>query len=414
MKRPFAKLLIQSAMAIAFGATSAHAQNPNYAPGDLMLFFQQTFGTKTVYANLGNAATIYRGTAAGPGAADRIDFLNINAEMVSAFGAGWASDPTIHAGLAGVWGTSQGSTVLQDQDPHRTLYVSSPRNGVGTLGTADSTGWDLTLAGNTAMNSGAVGIEAQNNILEIYSTTATAVSPVGISTIDDQNPFEDPSLAIQAAAFQGAFSGGVQQAGTAGTIGSIGAAGTVEFALDLYRVLARTGVSGQVAGALRVGSFEGTVTLSTSGKVSFLSQGAVGTAFDSWALTFPALDTPAKRLPSADPDNDGFNNLAEFVLNGNPGVSSQALAPTLDASGSNFVFSFTRRDDSESEAPVVFQYGSDLATWTDVAVGATIGTVGAATIGVIEGDAVTDAITVSIPKTVAVGGKLFGRIMMVK
>ncbi len=413
MQRPSAKLLISSAMAIAFGTTSAHAENPNYAPGDLVLFFQQTFGTKTVYANLGNAATIYRGTTAGPGAADRIDFLNINAEMVSAFGAGWAMDPTIHAGLAGVWGTSQGSSGLQDQDPHRTLYVSSPRNGVGTLGTADSTGWDLTLAGNTAMNSGAVGIEAQNNILEIYST-ATAVSPVGISTIDDQNPFEDPSLAIQAAAFQGAFSGGVQQAGMAGTFGSLGAAGTVEFALDLYRVLARTGVSGQVAGALRVGSFEGTVTLSTSGKVSFLSQGAAGTSFDSWALTFPALDTPTKRLPSADPDNDGFNNLAEFVLNGNPSVSGQALAPTLDASGSNFVFSFTRRDDSESEAPVVFQYGSDLATWTDVAVGATSGTVGAATVGVTEGGTVTDAITVSVPKTVAVGGKLFGRIKMVK
>ena len=86
-------------MAIALGATSANAQNPNYAPGDLVLFFQQTFGTKTVYANLGNAATLYRGTAAGPGAANRIDFLNINAEMVSAFGAGWATDPTIYAGL---------------------------------------------------------------------------------------------------------------------------------------------------------------------------------------------------------------------------------------------------------------------------------------------------------------------------
>ena len=44
---------------IALGVSSANAQNPNYAPGDLVLFFQQYGGSNTIAVNLG-AATTYR------------------------------------------------------------------------------------------------------------------------------------------------------------------------------------------------------------------------------------------------------------------------------------------------------------------------------------------------------------------
>lgn len=416
MIRITSSLLYSSAMAFALSAMSANAQNPNYAPGDLVLYFQQEGGAKTVYANLGNAANLYRGAAAGPGAANNINFLDISAELVSAFGAGWASDTSVYAGLAAVWGTSATNAVsLQNGDPHRTVYVSSPRSDVGTVGQSNSTGWDLTLAGDTAMTGAASGILSQNNTLETVYSTAVAVSPTTTSTIDEQNPFSFPG--VQGNAFQGNLAGGVQQVGTTGTFGSgsFGAAGTVEFALDLFRLLARNTVVGQVGGAVRVGSYEGTITVNGSGKVSFLSQGAASSSYDTWIGTFnPPLTNASDRLASADPDHDGYNNLAEFVLNGNPSVSGQTIAPTFTTTATDFVFSFTRRDDSESEAPVVFQYGSDLAGWTDVAVGATSGTVGLATIGVVEGGTVTDAVTVTIPKSVAVGGKLFGRIKMVK
>ncbi len=148
--------------------------------------------------------------------------------------------------------------------------------------------------------------------------------------------------------------------------------------------------------------------------MSFISQGPAS-SYDTWIGTFnPPLTNANDRLPNADPDNDGFNNLAEFVLNGNPNRSGRAISPVLDASGTNFVFSFNRRDDSVAIAPVAFQYGSDLANWTAVAIPAATGLVGAATVTVIPSDAITDAISVSVPKTEAVGGRLFGRIKIVK
>lgn len=394
--------------------TGLQAQNSFYAPGDLVLFFQKPGDQDTIFVGLGNAATLYRGAAAGP-TADRqaLNIVNIAAALTSAFGPGWASDTDIYAGLAAARSSSTGTSIqaIDNGDQKRTLYTSRARTAVGTLGQANSQPWDLTLANSST--GGATAIIGMGNIFETNYTTQVAISPTSISTIETDNPFLVPG--IQATAFS-AFEGGVQQAGSATSFGVFGPAGSVEFALDLNRIVPLTDAetTGEVSGVKQIGSYEGTVVVGTDGKVSFITQGT-GSAYDTWIGTYnPPLTNSNDRLATADPDNDGFNNLAEFVLNGNPSVSSQALAPTLDASGSNFVFSFTRRDDSESEAPVVFQYGSDLATWTDVAVGATSGTVGSATIGVTEGGTVTDAITVSIPKTVAVSGKLFGRIKMVK
>ena len=265
------RVLALAAGSLAITMAGANAANSFYAPGDLVLFFQQEGGTNTVYANLGNTATVFRGTATGPsGSTNLVNFLDINSTLVSAFGIGWASDPTIYAGLAGVWGTSSSSSSLQNGDPQRTLYVSSPRNSVGTVGSANSTGWDLGLAGDTAMSGGATGIATQNNVFENNYNVAQTVSVTSTSGIDDANPFSSPG--IQGPAFGGTFSGGVQQIGSASTIGTIGTGtGTAEFALDLYRIQAKNAVAGQVGfgDTLRLGTYEGTVSVNTSGQVSF-------------------------------------------------------------------------------------------------------------------------------------------------
>ena len=264
------RVLALAAGSLAISAFSASAANSFYAPGDLVLFFQQDGGTQTVYANLGNAATLYRG--AGTGAADGVNslnFLDLNSTLTTAFGAGWASDTTLYAGLAGVWGTSATNNSLQDGDPHRTLYVSAARDGLGTIGQANSTPADMVLAGNTAMTTAASGIQAQNNVLENSYSTAVAVSPVATSEIDSQNTF---SLGIQNAAFGGAIAGGVQQRGTAGIFSaSFGGAGSTEFALDLYRFQAKDTIASQVGfgEGVRLGTYEGTVTVGTDGMVSF-------------------------------------------------------------------------------------------------------------------------------------------------
>ena len=270
------RALVLAAGSLAISATAVQAQNnPNYAPGDLVLFFQEEGGSETVYANLGNTATTFRGAAAGVDVANSFNFLNINSTLVSAFGAGWATNTSIYAGLAGAWGSSGTSNVLTNGDPHRTLYVSAARSALGTIGEANSTA--PTVAGNTAMTTAATNMNTQNNILENNYTTAVAQSPTSTSGIDNQNPFL--STGIQGAAFN-TFDGGVQQRGTGSTIGSYDSAGNAVFALDLYRVLARatggsgtgqTFVTGQVDGPLRSGSFEGTVVLNTAGDISFVT-----------------------------------------------------------------------------------------------------------------------------------------------
>lgn len=403
------KILLKTAILVAIAAAAqtltVQAQNPNYVSGDLVLYFQQFGGTKTLYVRLGDTALDFRGTVSGPGAPDKINFLNINAALESAFGLDWETDTTLYAGLAGNWGNDNtDNETLQNGDPQRTIYVSDQRDTVGSVGVANSSGYNLVVAGNTAMTTFATRILTQNNVLEASSVSAVAEIPLATSQIDNQNPITG---GVQGTAFA-SIGGGVQQVGSASTIGTFGAAGSVEFALDLYRILGTTTAPGQVGGTLRQGTFEGTVTVSSTGQVSFISQGA-STPYDTWMATFPTITAPADKLETADPDGDGFKNLMEFVLNGNPSVSNTSIAPTLDASGSNFVFNFNRRDDSESpETTLVFQHSPDLVTWTDVSIGS--GTAGVVTVN--ENGAAADGIIVTIPK--GVNTKLFGRLKVVR
>lgn len=134
--------------------------------------------------------------------------------------------------------------------------------------------------------------------------------------------------------------------------------------------------------------------------------------FTSWINTnYPAL---SDKTPNGDPDKDGIANLTEFILNGNPSISDTATLPTLNTSGSTFVFNFSRLDESLGNTTLTFQYGSTLTGWTDVVVpasGAPV-VVGAATI-TITGGTPTDGVSVSIPKTEAgATGKLFGRLQI--
>ncbi|MBJ7425050.1 MAG: hypothetical protein JHD23_11225, partial [Akkermansiaceae bacterium] len=209
---------------------------------------------------------------------------------------------------------------------------------------------------------------------------------------------------------------GVQQRGSASVFGTFGLAGEVEFALDLQRLVPDGTVNtDEVAGTSRTGSYEGTVTVGTTGNVSFITQGT--SAYDAWLAGFPLLATPTDKLPATDFDNDGVTNLVEFVLNGNPSVSGASILPTLDSSGANFVFNFTRRADSTTEVTQVFEYSTDLVDWTTnspITIPTTPGTVGFATVGASTGTApnLVQAVTLTIPK--GSNTKLFGRLKAVK
>ncbi|MGJ8644342.1 MAG: beta strand repeat-containing protein [Luteolibacter sp.] len=110
--------------------------------------------------------------------------------------------------------------------------------------------------------------------------------------------------------------------------------------------------------------------------------------------------------PTADPDGDGVLNVLEYVLNRNPEVHDPAIIPTVDASTSDFVFTFDRLEVSDTDTTQVFQYGSDLLGWTDVSISAPTAaevSIGTAVDGI-------QTVTVTISKTLELDGKLFGRL----
>ena len=416
MKHKSAKILLAALFGTGFFATELHAQNTFFEVGDLILFFQKPGDDDVIYVGLGSARTLYRGSAAGP-TADRqaMNIVNIDAALTAAYGAGWASDTGIYAGLAGCRSASTGTQVFEG-DQTRTLYVSRARNGVGTLGAVNSTPWDLTSAGTSTSAATAI-VSSLSNDFEVNHLTKVATSLTSSSKIDDENPFI--ATGVQGYALNG-FTGGVQQRGSGTSFGTFGLAGSVEFALDLNRIVPRNDseTNNEVSGIKEVGSYEGTIVVGTDGNVSFITQAVAPTsAYNAWLVGFPLLVTSTDKLPATDFDNDGFTNLEEFVLNGNPSVSGQTIAPTLSASGANFIFNFIRRADSTTEVTQVFEYSSNLLDWTTnptITIPTTPGTVGFVTVGASSGTAPNQvqAVTLTIPK--GSNTKLFGRLKVVK
>ncbi|MEI7907990.1 MAG: hypothetical protein WCK77_00005 [Verrucomicrobiota bacterium] len=124
--------------------------------------------------------------------------------------------------------------------------------------------------------------------------------------------------------------------------------------------------------------------------------------FATWMSGFSVSDPS----PGADPDNDGMDNLLEYVLNGDPGKSDPAILPGVALTSTDYVFSFTRRVESEADSTQVFEYGSNLTGWTPLSI--TAPTAAEVSLGTPTGDVQT--VTVTIPRSYAIGDKLFGRL----
>ena len=156
---------------------------------------------------------------------------------------------------------------------------------------------------------------------------------------------------------------------------------------------------------------DGTKTWTYSETSGALSLSIVSAGYSSWITGFGL--GAGDQDPSDDPDGDGFNNLMEYVLGGNPNSSNTSIAPTGSKSGSNFIVTFTRNDTAVSGADVAISldYGNDLVGWTSVAVPASSGVVGGVTFTITNGSP-NDTVTASIPTASA--AKLFARVKGVK
>jgi autotransporter-associated beta strand protein len=105
-----------------------------------------------------------------------------------------------------------------------------------------------------------------------------------------------------------------------------------------------------------------------------------------------------------DPDQDGISNLLEYTLGGSPLTANQSILPQGVISGANLVYTFKRSDASESDTTQVVQYGSDLAGWTDINIGAASSGV----VTIVENTDDEDDVTVTIPMGINI--KLFARL----
>lgn len=393
MKQSSFKLFLAGAMALGL-ALPAMAVNSHYAAGDLVLFFQKFDGlavTTTVYVGLG-PATNFRGTAIGPAdVSNNLNFLDINSSLKATFGDNWATDPGIYVGLAGNFNNTN-NTVVVNGDISRTLYVSSPRYSVDSVGSPNSTVWEFY--DSTPFTSAAAQIQQQNNIFadtgNLYGYNAQYIeSPPAVSKIDDNNPISKVGeIVLQETAFK-EFDGGVQQAGSASSLGAFGPVTSTEFALDLYRIVPTNTtnplqIHGIIDGSTRTGSYEGTITIDTDGKVSFITHGTTpASAYDDWMAQFTSITAPADKLPGADPDKDGADNLEEFGFGGDPSKGTDQgarLIQTVDTNGDSkpdLTLTLEVRSGATfpaSGAPlasgaideVVYQIqgSQDLATWT--------------------------------------------------
>jgi autotransporter-associated beta strand protein len=116
--------------------------------------------------------------------------------------------------------------------------------------------------------------------------------------------------------------------------------------------LAQGAVVGNYGGtSLKISYTGDSGTNAITGGNDIVLYGAASSPYDTWAAG-PFANPFTNTAPGVDFDNDGLNNLLEFVLGGDPTISQAGIAPVASTSGGNLVLTFKRSDASEL-APAV-------------------------------------------------------------
>jgi hypothetical protein len=274
------RTLALAAGTLAVTATGASAATDDtYQQNDLMMFFLNPTGStgndQVVLFSLGSTYNVFRAAATptDPNFGTVISLGNINTILTSTYGANWTSlSSSLYAGAAGNNGSTSGlSSAVSNGDYARTVYVTKPRTGAGTVGQANSSAASLNVgnsAGTASAISGANSIAGNPS----FVTNNPAVLPDSDTTLDDQNPFGPTGSPATA---YGAIQGGVIGAISSNTY-TYNSISDVVLGLDLYRITPSTSgasawqnlnnIDGVTAGS---GYYLGTLTLSDNGDVNF-------------------------------------------------------------------------------------------------------------------------------------------------
>lgn len=281
---------------------------------------------------------------------------------------------------------------------------SLTKAGSGTLtlsGTNDYTGTTTVAAGTLEVTGslGATAVTVQNN-----ATLAGNGNLGGNVTIQTGGHHALAVAATTGAQVTRTITGALDLTAV-GNILDLAAASTPAPGGPYVLVTATGGITGAPT-TVNLSGLAGTVAV--NGNNLELTVTAPPAGYTSWIDGFGLA--AADKDPLDDPDNDGMANALEYVLNANPSVSDPSKLPTLSVTATDFVFSFTRRVESATDTTQVFQYGTNLSGWTPLNI--TAPTASQVALGTPSGG--LQSVMVTIPKTLASGGKLFGRLQVVE
>ena len=156
---------------------------------------------------------------------------------------------------------------------------------------------------------------------------------------------------------------------TSGTTNTVSGAGAVvlngDFAIDTTAAAALTSGSWTLVNAATLTeSFTASFTVlgfipnadgiswtkSESGKTwlfdestGVLTLSSGGGDYDTWMAGYPAITSPADKLPTADPDRDGQTNRQEYAFGLNPSSAASVSPITVPLNKTTGIFTYTRR-----------------------------------------------------------------------
>lgn len=127
--------------------------------------------------------------------------------------------------------------------------------------------------------------------------------------------------------------------------------------------------------------------------------------FSNWIANYPGLSDTS---PEGDPDNDGFANLVEYVIGGNPGSGDASTLQAIQLNGNQVSFSYKRRDSSLFDTIQHVQYSSTLeGPWNNIGIPTSTGP----DVTVIPNGDFPDDITVTLPRQ---PDRMFFRLMVME
>lgn len=239
------------------------AFDTTYNPGDILLGFKTVSGTgatTNIIVNLGSATT-YR-DASG----DILNIGNIGSLLSSTYGANWADSTGLFMGA--ITGnnsnpTDNSGSVGAGVDPNSTAYLTARRNVIGTAGVANS-----TRPGNNVPLDGSVQplIQQYENIALAFlnqDTDSNGIVEMSSATTNGWSTYVTGTTGSDFSTFN------IERGFAAGSMGTFGAAGSIENAIDLYRMPEFATQPGQ--GEDGRGEYLGTFTIDSAGNISFIA-----------------------------------------------------------------------------------------------------------------------------------------------